>query len=114
MNPTKVAVTGCGQIATSQHLPAYREAADAGVCSLVGLCDLDPERVAQDGKQFAVAGFQDAAEMLEKTRPGGWTHLDHFPVVFLLKFTQPNQHFLGVALEPGGIVGNRGATPCGP
>ena len=68
MSPTKVAVIGCGQIATSQHLPAYREAAEAGVCSLVGVCDLEPERVAQAGKQFAVAGFQDAAEMLEKTK----------------------------------------------
>ena len=69
MSPTKVAVIGCGQIATSQHLPAYREAADAGVCSLVGVCDLEPERVSQAEKQFAVAGFQDAEEMLAKTKP---------------------------------------------
>ena len=69
MSPTKVAVIGCGQIATTQHLPAYREAADAGVCSLVGVCDLDPERVSQAGKQFAVAAFQDAEEMLAKTKP---------------------------------------------
>ncbi len=34
MNPTKVAVIGCGQIATSKHLPAWQETADAGVCSL--------------------------------------------------------------------------------
>ena len=69
MSPTKVAVIGCGQIATAQHLPAYREAADAGVCSLVGVCDLEPERVSRTGKQFEVAGFQNAEEMLEKTRP---------------------------------------------
>ena len=69
MSPMKVAVIGCGQIATTQHLPVYREAAEAGVCSLVGVCDLEPERVAQAEKQFAVAGFQDAEEMLEKTKP---------------------------------------------
>ncbi len=66
---TKVAVIGCGQIATAQHLPAYREAEETGVCSLVGVCDLVPERVARAGKQFEVAGFLDAEEMLERTRP---------------------------------------------
>ena len=40
-----------------------------GVCSLVGVCDLVPERVAWAGKQFEVAGFLDAEEMLERTRP---------------------------------------------
>ena len=69
MSPTKVAVIGCGHIATSQHLPAYREAADAGICTLVGVCDLDPERLAQARGQFDVAGFQDAEAMLEKTKP---------------------------------------------
>lgn len=69
MSPTKVAVIGCGQIATSQHLPAYREAADAGVCTLVGVCDLDPDRLSLVRRQFGVAGFQDAEAMLEKTKP---------------------------------------------
>ena len=69
MSPTKVAVIGCGQIATTQHLPAYREAADAGVCSLVGVCDLDPRRLSRARRQFEVAGFQDAEAMLEKTKP---------------------------------------------
>ncbi len=66
---TQVAVIGCGQIATAQHLPAYKEAEDAGVCSLVGVCDLEPQRVAGAEKQFEVAGFLDAEEMLERTRP---------------------------------------------
>ena len=66
---TRVAVIGCGQIATAQHLPVYREAEDAGFCTLVGVCDLEPERVARAGKQFEVAGFLDAEEMLERTRP---------------------------------------------
>ena len=69
MSRTRVAVIGCGQIATSQHLPAYREAVDDGVCSLVGVCDLVPERMAQASRQFEVAGFQDAEAMLEKTEP---------------------------------------------
>ena len=54
MSPAKVVVNGCGQIATSQHLPTYREPADAGVCSLVGVCDQELERVSQAEKQFIV------------------------------------------------------------
>ncbi|MDE2889333.1 MAG: Gfo/Idh/MocA family oxidoreductase, partial [Gemmatimonadota bacterium] len=69
MSPTKVAVIGCGHIATSQHLPAYREAADAGVCTLVGVCDLVPERLARASRQFEAAGFRDAEAMLEKAKP---------------------------------------------
>ena len=69
MSPTKVAVIGCGQIATAQHLPAFREAAQAGVCSLVGVCDLEPNRLSRAGRQFDIAGFQDAEAMLEKTKP---------------------------------------------
>ena len=68
MSPTKVAVIGCGQIATTQHLPAFREAAQAGVCSLVGVCDLEPNRLSRAGRQFDIAGFQDAEAMLEKTK----------------------------------------------
>ena len=66
---TRVAVIGCGQIANGQHLPAYRKAEDAGDCTLVGVCDLEPERVAWAAKRFKVAGFLDAEEMLERTRP---------------------------------------------
>lgn len=69
MSPMKVAVIGCGHIATTQHLPAYREAADAGVCTLVGVCDLVPERLARASRQFEAAGFRDAEAMLEKAKP---------------------------------------------
>lgn len=35
---------GCGTIATTQHLPAYQAAASAGLCALVGVCNLDSKR----------------------------------------------------------------------
>jgi len=38
---SRVAVIGCGAIATAQHLPAYQAAAGAGLVTLVGVCDVD-------------------------------------------------------------------------
>ncbi len=69
MSPMNVAVIGCGQIATTQHLPAYRAAADDGVCTLVGVCDPDPDRLSRARRQFGVAGFEDAEAMLKKAKP---------------------------------------------
>lgn len=42
MDKIKVAIIGCGTIATSAHLPAYQAAAD--LCEIKYFCDLIPER----------------------------------------------------------------------
>ena len=69
MGPTRVAVIGCGAIATGGHLPAYRAAAEAGLCLLVGVCDVDPEWAHQTARQYGVQPFERAEEMLARTRP---------------------------------------------
>ncbi len=69
VNPTRVALIGCGAIATTQHLPAYEAAASAGLCRLVGVCDLDAERARSAASHFGVPAFEDVDEMLSKTKP---------------------------------------------
>ena len=69
MNPTRVAVAGCGSIAVSGHLPACRAAADAGLCELVGVCDIFPERAEPVSREYGAPSFSTVAEMLAKTRP---------------------------------------------
>ena len=69
MHPTRVAVIGCGSIATSQHLPAYQAAASAGLCTLVGVCDLDSERARAVSRDYNVPAFEHVDEMLSKTEP---------------------------------------------
>ena len=59
VNPTRVALIGCGAIATTQHLPAYEAAASAGLCRLVGVCDLDAERAHSAASHFGVPAFED-------------------------------------------------------
>ena len=69
MDPTRVAVIGCGAIANGGHLPAYRAAAAAGLCRLVGVCDIDRERAQQSADQYGVKPFERAADLLAQTRP---------------------------------------------
>ena len=57
MPAPRVAVIGCGRIATTAHLPAWQAAMAAGRCTLVGVTDLDPIRAAQAAAQFAVPAF---------------------------------------------------------
>lgn len=69
MQPTQVAVIGCGRIANEGHLPAYRTAADAGLCTLVGVCDVIPERAQQTARQYDTKAFESAEDMIAETQP---------------------------------------------
>ena len=69
MNPTRVAVAGCGSIAVGGHLPACRAAAEARLCELVGVCDIVPERGQSVSREYGAPAFGTLAEMLDETRP---------------------------------------------
>ena len=69
MKPTRVAVAGCGSIAVGGHLPACRASAEAGLCELVGVCDILPERAQSVSSEYGAPGFGTLAEMLDETRP---------------------------------------------
>ena len=69
MKPTRVAVAGCGSIAVSGHLPACRSASEAGLCELVGVCDIVPERARSVSREYGAPSFSTVAEMLVEARP---------------------------------------------
>jgi predicted dehydrogenase len=69
VEPTRVAVIGCGGIALSGHLPAYQAAAAAGLCRLVGVCDRAPERARAAAERFGGRPFATAEALLAETRP---------------------------------------------
>lgn len=69
MTPLRVAVAGCGRIASSQHLPALRAAAEAGLAELVGVCDVDPARAQAAALPYGVPASASLDELLERTRP---------------------------------------------
>ena len=69
MQPTQVAVIGCGRIANDGHLPAYRTAAGAGLCTLVGVCDVIPERAQKTARQYGTEAFETAEDMIVETQP---------------------------------------------
>ena len=69
MKPTRVAVAGCGSIASNGHLPACRAAAEAGLCELVGVCDIVPERAQSVSREYGAPAFGTLTEMLAETRP---------------------------------------------
>ncbi len=64
--PLRVAVIGCGGIATSQHGPAYQKL--AGVEIIAG-CDIVAERAREFATRFACRAYTDYREMLEHERP---------------------------------------------
>ena len=69
MKPTRVAVAGCGSIAVSGHLPACRAAAEAGLCELVGVCDIVPERAQSVARDYGAPAFGTVSEMLAEMHP---------------------------------------------
>ncbi|MCC6628698.1 MAG: Gfo/Idh/MocA family oxidoreductase [Chloroflexi bacterium] len=67
--PPRVAIIGCGRIATSAHLPAWQVMAAAGRCTLAGVTDLDPARAAQASMAFAVPAYPSVEALLAEVRP---------------------------------------------
>jgi phosphoglycerate dehydrogenase-like enzyme/predicted dehydrogenase len=50
----KIAVIGCGQIASAAHLPVLGALRDAGEVQLVGVCDVDAQKAAGAAARFGV------------------------------------------------------------
>ncbi|OGV77087.1 MAG: hypothetical protein A3K19_30690 [Lentisphaerae bacterium RIFOXYB12_FULL_65_16] len=67
MDKVKVAMIGAGALANAMHYPSLAEFADA---EIVGICDLNPERLKTTAEKFKVANtFNNYQQMLEKTAP---------------------------------------------
>ena len=66
---SRVAVIGCGRIATRGHLPAFAKAAQAGTCTLVGVCDINHERAEAVARSYGVPAFHSAGALLTRARP---------------------------------------------
>src|SRR5712692_3450758 len=69
MKPTRVAVIGCGRIATTGHLPAYQAAARRGLCELVGVCDRDLTRARRAAEAFGAPAYGSVDELLDTAHP---------------------------------------------
>lgn len=67
MEPTRIAVIGCGFYAAN-HLRSWRDLAHDGA-RLVAVCDLDATRAKAAGETFGVPHFPDVAAMLAATQP---------------------------------------------
>ena len=80
-------MAGCGSIASSGHLPACQAAAEAGLCELVGVCDVVAERAQSVSREYGAPAFDMVAEMLACTRPE-----------VLVITTLPDSH-MGLALQ---------------
>jgi predicted dehydrogenase len=64
-----VAVIGCGQIGTRGHLPAFAGAAQAGLCTLVGVCDVDRRRAEAAARPYGLPAFASTEALLARLRP---------------------------------------------
>jgi len=64
---TRIAVIGCGFYAAN-HLQSWRDLAPEGA-ELVAVCDIDPAKAAQVGRDFGVKHFTELAPMLDTARP---------------------------------------------
>lgn len=69
MASLRAAVIGCGRIGTEGHLPAYARAAQAGLCTLVGVCDADPARARAAARAYDAAAFESADALFAGARP---------------------------------------------
>src|SRR5258708_1647560 len=65
----RVAVVGCGRIATAEHLPSLVDAARRGLCNLVAVCDSNATRAMATGRHFGVPGFTSLDETIDRARP---------------------------------------------
>jgi predicted dehydrogenase len=67
LDKVKVAVIGAGNLANAMHYPSLTSMEDV---EIVGICDLDAERLNKTGEKFGIADrFADYREMLEQTQP---------------------------------------------
>lgn len=69
MEPLRVVVVGCGNIAEHGHLPAYQQAANDGLCDLVAVCDGDLPRAERLAELHGLRAFASVDELLTKVRP---------------------------------------------
>lgn len=69
MEPTRVAVIGCGRIAQAEHLPAYRAAAKRGLAELVGVYDLDLGRAQAAAAMAETRAYPSVTALLSDGRP---------------------------------------------
>lgn len=66
-DPVRVAIVGAGDLATRVHYPSLAATPRA---MIVGICDLDKDRLAVAGERFGIdARFTDYREMTEKVAP---------------------------------------------
>jgi virulence factor len=87
----KVAVIGAGSLANAMHYPSLVSIEDV---EIVGICDLDAERLNKTGDKFGIANrFADYRAMLERTQPDA---------VYAL---MPPHHLFDVAMDvmAGGV-----------
>ena len=59
----KIGVIGCGKIAQVRHLPEYANNPD---CEIVGVYDIDPERAAEIGNQYAAKAYPSVEALLSE------------------------------------------------
>ena len=67
--PLRVAVVGCGGVARTQHLPAYRKLAARTSVQIVALCDVDETRAHAVADEFGGTPYTSVDSMLETERP---------------------------------------------
>ncbi|HLZ09703.1 MAG TPA: Gfo/Idh/MocA family oxidoreductase [Chloroflexota bacterium] len=65
----RVAVIGCGRIATSGHLPSLAEIAPTGLGRAVAVCDMDRDRGEQVARQFDLPFFSSLEETILRAEP---------------------------------------------
>ena len=69
LRPLRVAVAGCGGVARTQHLPAYRKLAARGLVQIAALCDVDETRAAAVSAEFGGIPYADVSAMLAAEHP---------------------------------------------
>src|SRR5262249_13588301 len=67
--PIGVGVIGCGGTGPSRPLPASLAVARRGLCTLVGVCDVDAARAEAAARQVGAPAFTSVDALLEKARP---------------------------------------------
>lgn len=63
---TRVAIIGCGGVASTQHAPAYRKLSDV---EIVAGCDVLPEKAQAFANTFGARAYTDYNQMLREIKP---------------------------------------------